>query len=181
MIDEKTGAQVNVSCRNYAIHVGKAFALSLATDLDGFDKVSPMTFAFTTPNTAMRVHMLMHGSANLAAILQIYEDTGVQAQFKLTGGTSVTPINKNRNNSTTSVSTVKHTPTIDAATDDALIHERYAGKAGSHEAFEFILKQNTQYLFRFLTLDDDNEGSLNLDWIECKDRAFVGSVGAVEQ
>jgi len=179
MIDEKTGAQVAIACVEHEVHEGNAYMVSLSSALDAFDIAAPLSFLFITPNTPIRCHMHVHGSANTAAIIQCYEDTGVAAQFTVTGGTGITPINRNRNSSKTSVATVTHTPDIGNATADALIHSKYAAKAGIEESFPMLLKQNTAYLFRFLSNGDNNEGSLNLSWCEKPDKAFVGSVGAV--
>jgi len=181
MIDEKCGAQVTITGMNHAIHEGIAFTCCLSTAKDAFDTGSPMSFFLTTPDSEMHPHIQIHGSANVAAILEIFEDNGVAAQFDVSGGTVVVPANKDRNSSNVSVMTVTHTPTITAATVEARIHGRFAGKAGSHPSFEFVLKRNTKYLFKFTSLDDDNEGSLNIDWCERADRAFAGAVGTVEQ
>jgi len=180
MIDEKSGAQVNISCMGHAIHQGDAYTCCLSTALDAFDKDPPMSFLVVTPDTPLRAHIQIHGSANLAAILEIFEDNSVVAQFNVSGGTAVTPVNKNRNSSNTSALTVTHTPTITAATVEARIHGRFAGKAGSHPSFEFVLKQNTSYLFQFTSMDDNNEGSLNIDWCERVDRVDGGMVGHVD-
>jgi len=179
MIDEKCGAQVAITGMNHAIHEGNAYTCCLTTAKDAFDTGSPMSFFLTTPDTAVHAHIQIHGSANLAAVLEIFEDNSVVAQFNVSGGTAVTPVNKDRNSSNASTMTVKHTPTIGAATVEARIHGRFAGKAGSHPSFEFVLKGNTKYLFKFTSLDEDNEGSLNIDWCERADKSFVGSVGPV--
>lgn len=179
MIDEQTGAQVAIDCMEHSTHEGKAFMLSLSSILDAFDIATPLSFLFTTPDTAMRFHIFVHGSANTPAIIQIFEDNGVALQFDVTGGTSITPGNRNRNSSNVSTAIVTHTPTITKAEPEALIHSKYAAKSGVEESFEIKLKKNTSYLFRFLTVSDNNEGSLNLSWCEKIDKLFVGSAGAV--
>ena len=179
MIDEKCGAQVNITGMNHAIHEGQAYTCSLTTAKDVFDTATPMCFLLTTPDSPIHAHIQIHGSANTAAVLEIFEDNSVASQFDVTGGTAVIPVNKDRNSSNISVMTVTHTPTITKSEVEARIHGRFAGKSGSHASFEFVLKTNTKYLFKFTSLDADNEGSLNIDWCERADKAFVGSVGTV--
>lgn len=179
MIDEKTGLQAIVQAMHHYTHEGKSFMLSLSSVLDAFDIASPLSFLFATPNTKEWAHMVVHGSANTSAILQVFEDTGVAAEFNVTGGSAVVPKNRNRNSLTASVMTVTHTPTITKAEAAALLHSKYAAKAGIEETFYMVLKQNTKYLFRFLTVADNNEGSINLSWFETKDKTIVGSVGPV--
>lgn len=179
MIDEKTGLQAIIQIMHYYTHEGKAFMLSLSSALDAFDIASPMSFLFTTPDTKEWAHMVVHGSANTAAILQVFEDTGVAAEFNVTGGSAIVPKNRNRNSSNVSVMTVTHTPTITKAEAAALLHSKYAAKAGVEESFYFVLKQGTKYLFRFLSVADNNEGSLNLSWFEAAYKTSVGFVGPV--
>lgn len=176
MIDEKSGATQVLTGLSHQTHKGNAYTVSLASVLNGFDIAAPLSFLFTTPNTNVEAHAQIHGCSNTPAILQIYEDTGVAAQFNVTDGTTVTSINKNRNSSNVSTMTVTHTPTITKAEAEALIHTRYAGKAGAHTSFEFVLKKNTAYLFRFLAIEDNNEGSLNLDWCEYEDREWSARI-----
>lgn len=176
MIDSKIGVDVVENYMRYMTHQGKAFMLSLSSAIDAFDIASPLAFLFTTPDTNVRCAMNIHGSANTPAIIQIYEDTDVLAQFNVTGGTGITPANRNRNSSEVSVATVTHTPTITVAAAAALIHSKYAAKAGIEESFTIILKQNTEYLFRFLSVGDNNEGSLNLSWCEYIDLAWSDRV-----
>jgi len=180
MIDEKSGAQVTISCIEHSVHEGEAYMLSLSSALDAFDIDAPLSFLFTTPNTPIRCHMYVHGSANTAAIIQVYEDTGVATEFDVTGGTSITPKNRNRNSSNVATAIATHTPSITKAEAVALLHSKYAAKSGIEESFPVLLKQNTKYLFRFLSSANDNEGSLNLSWCEKADRAFAGVVGSVE-
>lgn len=179
MIDEKTGLQVILNAMHYYTHEGKSFMLSLSSAIDAFDIASPLSFLFTTPDTKTWAHMVVHGSANTAAIIQIFEDTGVAAEFNVTAGSAIVPKNRNRNSSNASVITAAHTPTITKAEAAALLHSKYAAKAGVEETLYIVLKQNTKYLFRFLTVDDNNEGSINLSWYETKDKTIVGSVGPV--
>jgi len=51
------------------------------------------------------------------------------------------------------------------------MHSEYIGSrksegAGTEGRLEDILKQNTEYLFKFTSVGDNNEGSLGLDWYE---------------
>jgi len=178
MIDETTGAQVGVTEAVSAIHAGDGYIVSRVSAIDAFDIAAPFDFLVTTPDTAIRVHMRVHGTSNTPAVISIYEDSGVLATFDVEDGTIWTPIQQDRNSSNTSAVVVVHTPTVNAATAN-LLQQRMSGKAGGHQNLQFILKQNTNYLFRFISLVDDNEGSFVLEWDEKIHKKFTGSVGAV--
>lgn len=173
MIDEKSGLLAFVTAMERSTNEGTSWLVSLTTVVNAFDIASPLAFLVTTPNTGIRIYVQAHGCANTPANLEIFEDTGVLAQFNVTGGTAFTPINKNRNSANVSTVTVTHTPTITAVTADALILGRHVGKSGGHLSHGIVLKQNTKYLFRLVSLEDNNEGSLNLDWLERVDRRNV--------
>jgi len=179
MLDEKTGYQVSITGMSHGTHEGNGYMAWLSTAINDFDIASPLDFLMITPDSPIHICIQALGCANTAAVIQIYEDTGVLAQFNVAGGTAYIPRNKNRNSAKTSVVTLTHTPVVTAATGDALIQERHAGKSGAHLAYEIILRANTAYLFRFLSMDNDNEGSLNLDWVEFAERVPSGFAGVI--
>ena len=130
MLNSKTLHEVAETSQQYDTDKSVGFMASLASALNGLDIASPLSFLFTTPDSNVRIRILAHGEANTAALLQIYEDTGVAAEFNVTGGTAQRPINRDRNvRSNRSVVTLAHTPTITAAAASALIHVRSLGKA----------------------------------------------------
>ena len=170
MIDPRTLHEVAESCCDYATHKGVGFMASIVSAADGFDVAVPLSFLLTTPDTNMRIHISAHAESNTPAILSVYEDTGVAAEFNVTAGTAQRPVNRDRNvRSNRSKVTLVHTPTITAAAVAARIHARTAGKAGGSPSFKIILRRNTSYLFTFVSLAADNEGSLNLTWAEAID------------
>jgi len=149
------------------VHQGHSFTVSQRTAVDAFDIASPRSFYIITPNTVMRVHMSVYGEANLPAYWEFFEDTGNPAEFSVSGGVSITPVNRNRNSPISSVLTITIAPTVGVAATGALIATESTVKAGgSAERLGFILKQNTKYLARATSYQDNNEGSFRLKWHE---------------
>lgn len=106
---------------------------------------------------------------------RIYEN----AVMTLTGGTPTTPMNNNRNSTNTSVMTVYKTPSIN--TTGSLIYSQSSGYAGvtlqnAKEGIvsrnkEIILKQNSDYIFRITSKDDDNIINYCGEWYEHADKS----------
>ena len=167
MINPTTLHEVSDDSREFDTAKGIAFMLGQVSAVDGLDTGVPLSYLFTTPDSNVRVKMLAHGEAATAAMLQIYEDTDVAAEFNVTAGTAVRPQNRNRNvRSNRSTVTVAYAPTITAVTAASLILARTVGKSGGHFDLRITLRRNTSYLFRLIPYADDNEGSLVLTWSE---------------
>jgi hypothetical protein len=107
--------------------------------------------------------MVLDFSSTLGVSLEVYEGS-----TDVVGGTSVTPINNNRNSTNTSSLTIVKDPT--SITDGTRIAGFLAG-ANRQSGFnnrerEVILKQNTTYLFRFTSLANNNAVSFCGEWYE---------------
>lgn len=92
------------------------------------------------------------------------------------GGTPVTPVNRNRNSTNTSLSTVIDGAVISGATPSSgtrlICRAVPAGKSAGGESADFnelILKSGTEYLFLVESLDAGNELSAQLNWDEHTD------------
>jgi hypothetical protein len=103
--------------------------------------------------------------------IKLYED------YTGTGGTALTPINRNRNSDNATGLVITHTPTGGA--DGSVIWQDAPGAAGnpsqsapgtSQGRGELILKQNTIYLFRVDGANDDII-TYNFDWYEHTDKS----------
>jgi len=166
-LNPATFALITMTSLQHALFEGNSYTLTQRTAANAFDIAAPISFLITTPDTLVRSLLLVQGDADLTAYWELFEDTGVLAEFNVTGGVAATPINRDRNSSNSSVLTVATAPTITAATAAALIATESIGWASSGEELQgYILKQNTKYLARATSYADNNEGSFSLTWYE---------------
>jgi len=169
-IDPVTFSLQVIDFMDHEVHAGDAFTVSQRSAIDAFDIASPLSFYIITPNTAKHAHLTLYGEANLPAYWEFFEDTDVIGEFNVSGGSAITPVNRNRNSDITSTLTITTGPTITAATAAARIATESTGKAGGGvEGLGFILKKNTKYLARATSYQDNNEGSLRMKWHEHTD------------
>lgn len=165
-VDNLTNAIETIDYEHHEIHGGSHFYLC------GFETIADtveIDFAVTTPNTTKWSHMTFDIEGTTQTEFYIYEASAV------TGGTAATPLNNNRNSTTTSVLTIVKNPTVN--TEGNLIFSQSKGKAGATPSKassggvvtrnrEIILKQNTTYIFRITSADDDNIISYCGEWYE---------------
>ena len=111
-------------------------------------------------------HMTIDALCLGDAELYIYEGTSA------TGGTAFTPINRNRNYTTSSQVAMIVNPTVTALGTqiDAQILPGGAGKkagGGTAGSLEYVLKPLTNYLFRLTNVNGTaHAASLQLEWYE---------------
>ena len=164
--DTMTGALETISYEHHEIHSGSHFYVCNFEILD--DRVST-DFAVTTPDTAKWSHMTFEIEGTSQTEFHIYEASAV------TGGTAAIPLNNNRNSATTSVLTLVKDPTVNTLGN--LIFAQSKGLAGTTPSkagtvgvivreSEIILKQNTTYIFRITSRQDDNIVSYCGEWYE---------------
>jgi hypothetical protein len=174
-LDASTYALMTISYPHHEIHDGNAYTITQFAAKDALDTGSPLTYYVVTPNTTAWAHLWFQAELADGGYVEVFEDNGTAAEFDVSGGTSQTPINMNRNSSNTSGLTITYGATVTAADAAARIDVRVIGgkKAAGATASrqEFIMKQNTEYLFRLSTYADNNEGSLGLEWYEHTDKA----------
>lgn len=160
-VDVSTHTLQTIEYEHHEIHAGSHFSIA---DYDtSVASAETLEFVVVTPNTAKWAHMVFQFASTLGATLEVFEGSSA-----VVGGTPVTPLNNNRNSSTESVLTVIKEPT--SITDGTRIAGFMAG-AGRTAGFstrdkEFILKQNTTYLFRFTSLANSNAWSFVGEWYE---------------
>lgn len=165
--DASTHALNTVTYAHHEIHAGSAYfaVYSALKDTAGLIEVR-----IATPNTTKWAHMTIAMDAALAATAQLWEGTTKTDVV----GNRITPMNRNRNSSSTSGLTICHTP---AGTESATANlTQYFGAAATggrvaqggsvNTRAEFLLKQNTAYLLRCTSRADANALSIILDWYE---------------
>jgi hypothetical protein len=174
-LDASTYAQIGIDYQHHKIHDGNSYIITQRAAKDALDENAPLTYYIITPDTTKWAHMTAEINLADGGYFEVFEDTGVAAEFNVSGGTSQTPINLDRNSSNTSGLTITYGSTVTAATSAALIYtESIGGKKGAGSGatrLELILKQNTEYLARLSTHADNNEGSMELAWYEHTNKA----------
>jgi len=157
-IDASTETLQTITYEHHEIHAGSHFMIC------GFETLAlnaQANFVIITPNTTKWAHMTFAVEGTSQTEMYIYEGATVTGGT----GTAVTAYNNNRNSATTSTMTILKNPTTTA--DGTLIYSQSKGLAGttpskaSQEGIvgrdrEIILKQNTAYIFRIISKDDDN-------------------------
>lgn len=160
-----------ISYLHSEIHGGNAYKCFQSHGTDAFDIAAPLSYHVVTHDSAKWMHMTWKAACTSEALLEIFQDDGAAANFDISAGDAVTSKNRNHNSTNTSLATIKSTVTVTKAEAAVLIHSEYIGSrksegAGTEGRLEDILKQNTEYLFLFTSVGDNNEGSLGLDWYE---------------
>lgn len=165
-IDNATNTLQSISYEHHEIHGGNHYnycdyALNQASG-------AIIEFVMTTPNTTKWGHLTFSNYASEGATIELYEGpSGV------TGGTSITPRNNNRNSSNTSVMTLIKDPA--SITSDGTRAAGFLSGGGRTAGFstrdkENILKQNTAYLVRITSLAVSNDISWCAEWYEHVDK-----------
>jgi len=174
---------------HHEIHGGSSFKVHY-TNTTTSDDDHRSAVAFTTPNTTKWGHLVATISASQPAEFFIIEAPGVTNPQ---AGTEVDILNRNRNSANASVMvSLEATPTAAKASvyleaemvtanftgGTELDHTVLAGGEGPRSvggvnrgAQEFVLKQNTTYLFYLQNIGANaNIHSIELDWYEHTDK-----------
>ncbi len=186
MIDEKTGADTQVSYAHHLIHEGNSYAAhAIASD---FDKADELNICFTTPNTTKYLHCIPLAGVSNLALFKVCEGATVTAAT----GTDELARNRNRNKSDESIivstkdgSAYKFTYNATVTNDGTIIHQEMMGASkqganaeGIRDISEYTLKANTTYAFRLVGNNvgsDNGIAAMEITWYEHTDKEFVGS------
>jgi hypothetical protein len=165
-IDDTTGAMNVIDYAHHEIHEGSTFSLIHATSL-----VDPATYKWglTTPNTAIRCHLLIAVTSSGASNWVFYENPATY-----TGGAAWTAMNRTRNSVTAATLVGLTNVTSTGGTELGI---EYIGTAGGGPASpalggssrtigEWILKQNEQYTLWCTTDGADIDVSVAFIWYE---------------
>ena len=149
-------------------HDGRGYyAYKIAPDSAPLASAASINIVLASPSGVFP-HVTVDGMCMGDAELYIYEGTST------TGGTSFTPINRNRNYAVSSVSQVAMVinPTVTSVGTeiDAQIIPGGAGKkssGGAAGSLEYVLKPLTNYLFRLTNVNGvAHAASLQIEWYE---------------
>lgn len=171
VVDRMSGFAVAIGAAHHEIHEGCHFTLADFTTLAA---AAVIDFAVQVPDSLTWPHMVFTVQSGEGPVqLDMYEGTIADAD-----GTLVTPINNNRNSSEVSTLVIRVNPTVTAV--GTRLSGAYVGAGGNAVAAsggmvsreqEYILKQNTKYLFRLTNQHTAQQIiSYTADWYEMADR-----------
>jgi hypothetical protein len=169
-IDGSTHSQTIIDYAHHEIHSGSYFRSGMNYSLANGEVA---TFGLVTPNTTKWLHMTWDLVASADGTFALLEDV-----TSFAGGASVTPINHNRNSATVSTATCTKgmtgsdliTPTGGTQILGATLSTGKGSVVSRGTTGEFILKQNSKYLFRYTNGTSANIVSLILEWYEHTDK-----------
>ena len=164
--DITTGAVITIEYEHYEIHEGDHYYISgFETEATGAN----VTFGILSPDSPIQCHVTIDVFGTSQTELYLYEGS------VYVGGAAVTPVNNNRNSTTTSTLVIAKDPAITSY--GTQIYKQSSGLAGTTPAKsdlnnlhdrnrEIILKRNTAYTIVIVSRDDDNIISYIGEWYE---------------
>ena len=161
-LDKSTNTIQNIEYEHHEIHSGSSFTACYKAELGNGASADLLV---VTPNTTSWAHMIYKIDVEAEADITVYEAPTA------TPGTAITAYNRNRNSATAATTTVTHTPT-EITEGTTIISSAHIGSGrdvggGSRGTHEFVLKQNTKYLYRVTNATTTNNYvSIKLDWYE---------------
>lgn len=145
-IDPISGSRISIRHTHEEIHEGKTYSASHFLSIPA---TATQDYLVITPNTAIRCHMMARIWVDGNGItISEYEGATVSAN-----GTSVTAFNKDRNSANAATAAIYRGPTVTGTGTAIRSFHLGAGRdAGTTDraAEEWVLKQNTIYLFRIV-------------------------------
>lgn len=162
VVDNVTGAIITIDYEHHEVHAGNHYGAGF--HVESLASGNSADVLIVTPNTTKWAHMVFFADVTAEAVVYVYEGATVSA-----AGTAITPKNRNRNSTNTSGLTITHTPTVTGT--GSAIASRHIGSGNqvggdSRGEYEFILKQNTTYLFRCTSEAAANEIQMRCSWYE---------------
>jgi uncharacterized protein YoxC len=147
------------------IHHSKTFSVLFSVTKNNAQTAD---LIITTPNDLTKeFHAEFFFSTSGPGTISLYEDTNI------TGGSAVTIFNRNRRSLSTSTATSVHTPTVNAV--GTLLNQELIGATGLGNSkfggsgatrYEWLLKNNSNHLFRMSSTSDNNIISLSVVFYE---------------
>ena len=149
-----------------AIHEENHYYMEGFTTLNSGDT---LYVKLVTPDTAIRAHFRWTIVSSGILETELYEG----ASGGMTGGSSITPLNNERNSSNASTITITKGVTAPTSTGTTISSIKVGGTGfktvtggDANREDELILKQNTIYCRKFESSSDDNIISFRANWIE---------------
>lgn len=170
-VDGATEGLNTINHVEHSIHEGNHYYMEGYTTLNDGDT---LYVKLVTPDTTEWAHMSWDIISTGELTTEFYEG----ASGGMTGGTSVTPLNSDRNSSNTSNMTITKGVTAPTSTGTTISQKKFgtsggggffggSGSGGSdNRNAEIILKQNTTYCRKFLSGSDSNIVSFRAVWGE---------------
>jgi len=168
LLDDLTGGLTVMEHFHKKIHDGDNYFVAGFETLDADNSIN---FAVTTPDSNTEIHMSFMTNGVSRTEVYVYEDAEVS------GGTTATPINNNRNSTNTSSLTIAKNPTIN--TQGTLIYSETRGLEGTNKipslsagfgrSRELVLKRNSTYIFQIKSKEDTNHVSYLGSWYELEE------------
>lgn len=165
-LDPITHALEVVDYTHHEVHDGNYFRSGMNYTLANGDVAA---IGFTTPNTTVWAHMTWFLETSSDGTFTVLEDV-----TSFSGGASITPLNHNRNSGNasdmtlirgmTGVSPITPTGGTTILSDVLSIGKGSDVSAGHGE--EFILKQNSKYLFQYTNGTSANVIRFVMEWYE---------------
>jgi len=163
-LDNSTESIQTIEYEHHEIHAGTHFYIcGYNSELSNNEELN---YVVTTPNTTKWAHMTFDFASTLGASLQVFEGTG-----SVVSGTTATIYNNNRNSATTSTLNVIQNPTSVFSGTQISGYLAGANRVSGFNSRdrEMVLKQNTKYLFKFISLANSNSLSYCGEWYEHTD------------
>ena len=165
-IDTSTHTLQTIDYPHHEVHAGSYFRSGMNYTLSNGQVA---TFALTTPNTTKWLHFGWNLTATADGVFTLLEDV-----TSFAGGASVTPLNHNRNSLTASVATCLRgktgadliTPTGGTTILNATLATGKGSVLSRETTGEFILKQNSKYLFTYTNGTSANVIRMLFEWYE---------------
>jgi hypothetical protein len=165
-MDGKVNGLLTAEHIGSCIHNGDGYYIEGYLELDDTDE---HYVKLVTPNTTKWAHFRWVITSSGVLTTEFYEG----ASGGMTGGSSVTPLNADRNSGNTSGLTVTSGVTAPNDTGTTISSVKVGGSSWktvtggtSGIETEIILKQNTTYCRKFLSGSDSNVVSFRAFWIE---------------
>lgn len=174
-IDASTHVLEVIDTGHHEVHDGVHFTYTYI-DAD-FDIVDAKTILIITPNTTKWAHMIFEVESERDTNVKLYLNTAVAGHGS---AGALTAYNNNGNSVTSNDTTLNDSD--GAGADGTLIYETQFGLstgAGAHTLVgggdgraenEWVLKQNSKYLFVVTTGSDDSSLALRISWYEHTDK-----------
>ncbi len=170
IFDTITGAQEVISSPLTHIHEANAYTASVQNEGGTGTKA---TITFKTPNTSVRMYMILHARCNVEAHYTLGEAPTITGG----SGTNFIVFNRERNSVKTSAMIATATATAGELTEGAIVTNlglgielRHfgSGKAGGANRGddEWILKQNTVYVLEAESEAASSDVTVEMEWYE---------------
>jgi len=165
-IDKASGALTSIDYAHHEVHEGNVFRAGMNYALSNAEVA---TFSLLTPDTAKWLHVTWQLTATADGIFNMKEDIS-----DIYGGSGLSAIKHNRNTTVTSGATCLRgmtgadliTVTGGTTVLNAILGTGKGNTISRETSYEFILKQNSQYLFSYTNGVNANVVLLALSWYE---------------